>query len=145
LICSNLGDSIAGYQWYKEGSTISGATQQYYATNKLTGTYRVETIDLNGCKNPSNAVLISGTKSMSIYPNPASVSFVLKLNDAGEGSAIISILNSSGIKVMELQTEYANYELTKMIPVGNLNEGVYVVQVLLNRKDLYTTKLVVKK
>jgi len=46
---------------------------------------------------------------------------------------------------MELQAEYANYELTRMIPVGNLNEGVYVVQVLLNRKDLYTTKLVVKK
>ena len=145
LICSNLGDSIASYQWFKEGTAIGGATQQYYATNKLAGTYRVETIDLNGCKNPSNAVLISGIKSMSIYPNPASVSFVLKLNDAGEGSAIISILNSSGIKVMELQAEYANYELTKEIPVSNLNEGVYVVQVLLNRKDLYTTKLVVKK
>ena len=46
---------------------------------------------------------------------------------------------------MELVAEYANYELTKSIPVGNLEEGIYVVQVLLNRKDLYTTKLVVKK
>ena len=145
LICSNLGDSIASYQWFKEGSTILAATQQYYATNKLAGTYRVETIDLNGCKNPSNTISISGIKSTTIYPNPAKVSFALKIMDAGEGSAIISILNSSGIKVLELQAEYANYELTKEISVSNLDAGIYVVQVLLNRKDLYTTKLVVKK
>ena len=46
---------------------------------------------------------------------------------------------------MELQAEYANYELTKEIPVNNLDVGIYVVQVVLNRNDLYTTKLVVKK
>jgi len=145
LICSNLGDSISSYQWYKEGVTIGSATQQYYATDKQAGTYTIETIDLNGCKNPSNVISISGTKSLVLYPNPAAVSFALKLNEAGEGSAIISILNSSGMKVMELQAAYANYELTKEIPVSNLDAGIYVVQVVLNRKDLYTTKLVVKK
>ncbi len=145
LICSNLGDSITSYQWYKGGSTILGATQQFYATDKISGTYNVETIDQNGCKNPSNSVSISGTKSLVIYPNPATVSFALKLNDPTEGSAIISIINSSGVKVMELQAEYANYELTREIPVTTLDEGIYVVQVLLNRKDLYITKLVVKK
>jgi len=145
LICSNLGDSIASYQWYKGGTTIVNATRQYYATDKQTGTYRVETIDRNGCKNPSNTISISGTKSLVIYPNPASLNFSLKIADSAEGSAIISIINSAGIKVMELQAEYANYELTKEIPVSNLDVGIYVVQVLLNRKDLYTTKLVVKK
>ena len=145
LICSNLGDSIASYQWYKGISAIISATMQYYATDKQAGTYSVQTTDQNGCKNPSNVISISGTKSLVIYPNPATVSFELKLNDATEGSAIISILNSSGIKVMELVAEYANYELTKSIPVSNLDDGIYVVQVLLNRKDLYTTKLVVKK
>ncbi|HZK92752.1 MAG TPA: M6 family metalloprotease domain-containing protein [Prolixibacteraceae bacterium] len=145
LICSNLGDSIANYQWYKGGTTIVTATWQYYATDKQTGTYSVETIDRNGCKNPSNTISISGTKSLVLYPNPASVNFSLKLDTSGEGSAIISIINSSGIKVMELQAEYANFELTKQIPVSNLDAGIYVVQVVLNRKDLYTTKLVVKK
>ncbi len=145
LICSNLEDSIASYQWYKGGSTIVSATRQYYSTDKQTGIYSVETIDLNGCKNPSNSISISGTKSLVIYPNPASVNFSLKLDVSGEGSAIISIINSGGIKVMELQAEYANYELSKQIPVSNLDAGIYVVQVLLNRKDLYTTKLVVKK
>jgi len=145
LICSNLGDSIASYQWFKGGSAIASANGQYYSTEKLAGIYKVETIDLNGCKNPSNAISISGTKSLILYPNPAAVSFALKLNEAGEGNAIISILNSAGIKVMELQAAYANYELTKEIPVNNLDAGIYVVQVVLNRKDFYTTKLVVKK
>lgn len=145
LICANLGDSISKYQWYKGGSAIGSATGQYYSTDKQAGIYTIETIDRNGCKNPSNSISISGTKSLVLYPNPAAVSFALRLNEAGEGSAIISILNSAGIKVMELQAEYANYELTKEIPVNNLDAGIYVVQVVLNRKDLYTTKLVVKK
>jgi len=145
LICSNLGDSLASYQWFKGGSAIASANGQYYSTDKQAGTYTIQTIDRNGCKNPSNAISISGNKSLVIYPNPATVSFALKLNDAGEGSAIISILNSSGMKLMELQAEYANYELTKEIPVNNLDAGIYVVQVVLNKKDLYTTKLVVKK
>lgn len=145
LICSNIGDSITSYQWFKGGSAIVTATQQFYVTDKISGDYNVETIDLNGCKNPSNSVSISGTKSLLLYPNPATISFALKLNDPTEGSAIISIINSSGVKVMELQAEYANYELTKAIPVATLDEGIYVVQVLLNRKDLYITKLVVRK
>ncbi|NEW83367.1 MAG: M6 family metalloprotease domain-containing protein [Mariniphaga sp.] len=145
LICSNFGDSISSYQWFKGGSAIASANGQYYSTEKLAGTYKVETIDRNGCKNPSNAISISGTKSLVIYPNPAVVSFTLKLNEAGEGSAIISILNSAGIKVMELQAAYANYELAKEIPVSNLEAGIYIVQAVLNKKDLYTTKLVVKK
>ena len=145
LICSNLGDSITNFQWYKGSSAISGATKQYYETKKQTGAYKVEIVDINGCKNSSNPISISGTKSLSVYPNPASVSFALKLNDESEGRAIVRVLNSSGIKVMEFQTENMNDELLKEIPVKNLSEGIYVVQVLLDNKDLYYTKIVVIK
>ena len=46
---------------------------------------------------------------------------------------------------MEFQTENMNNEVLKVIPVNNLEPGIYVVQVLLNQKDLYSTKIVVKK
>jgi len=105
----------------------------------------VETIDKDGCKNCSPTILISGTNSLSVYPNPASVSFSLKLNDESEGRVVVSILNSAGIKVMEFQAENMNDELLKEIPVNNLDEGIYVVQVLLNHKDLYYAKIVVIK
>jgi hypothetical protein len=145
LICSNLGDSIKGFKWYKGNSLISFATGQYYVTNKQPGIYKAETIDLNGCKNSSNAISTSGTKSLSAYPNPASVNFSLKLNDASEGRAVISILTSAGIKVLEFEVENVTGELLKEIPVSTLDDGIYIVQVLLDNKDIYFTKIIVKK
>jgi M6 family metalloprotease-like protein len=145
LICSDLGDSISGYQWYKGASPIQNAIKQYYATDKQVGTYSVETIDRNGCRNSSKTISISGTKSLIIYPNPVSVSFALRLNDAFEGRAIVTILNSAGIIVMESEAENTNGELLKEIPVNNLHDGIYVVRVLLNGTDLYTAKIVVIK
>ena len=145
LICYNLGDSIISYQWYKGVNPISNAASQFYQTKKQSGIYKVEIIDKDGCKNVSNEISISGTKSLSVYPNPASVSFALKLNDESEGRAVISIFNSIGIKVMEFQAENINDELLKEIPVNNLDEGIYVIQVLLNNKDLYYEKIVIAK
>ncbi len=145
LICYNLGDLITSFQWYKDGSAILGAIKQYYETKKQPGDYWLETIDKNGCKNSSNTISILGTKSLSVYPNPASVSFALKISDESEGRAVVSIINSAGIKVMEFRTENINDELLKEIPVNNLDEGIYIVHVLLDNKDLYYTKIIVIK
>ena len=46
---------------------------------------------------------------------------------------------------MEFEVENVNDELLKEIPVNNLDEGIYIVQVLLDNKDLYFTKIIVKK
>jgi hypothetical protein len=145
LICSDLKDSISSYQWLYGSSKILNAVNQYYASNKKAGSYSVEIIDKNGCKNSSNIVSISGTKSLSVYPNPASESFALRLNEESEGKAVIRLLNSSGIKVMELQTKKGSEELLKEIPVSNLDKGIYIVQVLMNDKELYSVKIIVSK
>jgi hypothetical protein len=145
LVCSNKGDSIASYQWYKGTSIITNATNQYFVTNKQSGIYKVETIDKNGCRNFSNNISIGGAKSVSVFPNPASESFSIKVEDESEGSAFVSIINSSGIKVMEFEAEIVKDELLKTIPVSKLEEGVYIVRVVLKNKDLYSTKLIVKK
>ena len=145
LICSNINDSIKGFQWFKNGVVIPNAIIQYYATNKLPGIYTVQATDINGCKTLSNAVTIIGTKSLSIYPNPASVSFGIKVNDKPTGNALVSIINSGGIKVMEFETDIQNNELLRQISVSNLNPGVYVVRVLMDNKDLYYSKVVVIK
>ncbi len=145
LICANLGDSIKSYQWFNGNAPIPAATLQYFATNKLPGTYSVQTTDFDGCLNGSNTISAPGIKSLTLYPNPATESFTLKLNDPATGKADITIINAAGLKVMAFQTDYAANELLKVIPVNNLEDGIYVVQVLLNQKDLYSTKIVVKK
>jgi hypothetical protein len=145
LICSNIKDSIVSYIWYKNSSTITGATGQYYVTNKQVGVYKVETIDKSGCKNSSNIISISGAKSLSVYPNPASVSFAVRINGEDEGNAIVTVLNASGTKVMEFQAENLTNEPLKEIPVSNLDDGIYIIRVLLNNKELYYTKIIIKK
>jgi M6 family metalloprotease-like protein len=145
LVCYNLGDSIKSYQWYKGGIAINGETTQYYKTDKKSGVYMVQTIDLNGCKNSSMTMPmpLSGVNSISVYPNPASVNFTLKMNNESVGKAVITIFNSVGTRVMELQTEKIERELLKEIPVTILPRGIYHVQVLVNNEDLYLTQIVV--
>lgn len=145
LVCYNLGDSIKSFQWYKNGVAILNATNQYYSTNKQPGTYFVKIIDKNGCSYPSNNIVITGLKSLAAFPNPTAESFSLKVNDESEGKTVVTVFNTSGIKVVEFQTESLKNELLKEISVKNLNAGVYVVQVVFNNEDFYYTKIIVKK
>ncbi len=145
LICYNLGDSLVSYQWYNGSEPIPDATKQYYQTEKQPGVYKVVTVDINGCMNSSNLITITGNKSISVYPNPASDSFILKINNASEGDAIIRILNPLGIKLMEFEAEDINEKFQVEIPISNLKEGTYIVQVLLDRKEIFYTKVIIAK
>ena len=145
LICSNLGDSIKNYQWYKNNLLIPQATGQYYTSNKLPGSYTVLTSDLEGCKNTSNEISDIGLKSLVLYPNPASDNFTLQVNDPTDGEAVISIINSSGLKVMELRAVNSGGDLLRVIPGNNLQEGIYIVNVVINQRILYSKKLIIKK
>jgi hypothetical protein len=145
LICPNVGDSIVSFQWLKNSVAIPNATTQNYVTGKQPGAYSVESTDRNGCKNTSNVVTITGTKALSVFPNPTSGSFALKISDVTDGRADISIINSSGIKVKELRVENLNDETLKEISVRNLIPGIYIVKVLLDNEELYYSKIVVTK
>jgi M6 family metalloprotease-like protein len=145
LICFNVGDSIKSYQWYNNNILIPQATGQFYASNKLPGAYFVLTADYDGCLNSSNTISNLGLKSLTVFPNPATSGISLRLNDPLEGQATVSIINSSGIKVMEFRVTNGGDELLREIPVNNLEEGIYVVYVLVNQKDVYSAKFIVKK
>jgi phosphodiesterase/alkaline phosphatase D-like protein len=143
LICYNIGDSIASFQWYKGTTAISGATKQYYVTNKQADGYSVLTTDKNGCKNSSKVINITGTKSITVYPNPAVNSFMLKFNSETLGRAMITLYNSSGTKVVEYQREKPDEELRCEIPVGNLPDGIYTIEVLVNEEELSYSRIII--
>jgi predicted nucleotidyltransferase len=143
LICYNINDSISLFQWYKGATAISNATRQYYVTNKTAGSYSVLTTDKNGCKNSSNILTLTGTKSLSVFPNPAENSFTLNLNSETMGRAMITLFNPSGIKVLEYQREKLKEELSCEIPVNNLPAGIYTIEVLLNNEELSYSRVIV--
>lgn len=145
LICSNLGDSITSYQWYKGSSLLQNANRQFYATNKLPGAYFVETVDYDGCVNSSNILSALGLKSLSLYPNPASGSFTLKMIDPAEGVATVTILHQSGAKVMEFQTGNLQEGWLKEISTLYLENGIYLVRVVRNGQELAVSKILIIK
>jgi hypothetical protein len=145
LICSNVKDSISKYQWYLSNAPIPGATGQYYAVGKVSGSYKVVTTDLAGCVNSSNTLALTVPVSLTAYPNPAAINFSLNLKNASEGDAVISMYNAAGQKIMEVRTENVSQELIREIAVDNLQDGAYVIQVTVNGQESYYTKMLVKK
>jgi predicted nucleotidyltransferase len=143
LICYNNGDSIASFQWYKGTTAISGATKQYYVTNKQVDGYSILTTDKNGCKNSSNVINITGTKSITVYPNPAQNSFMLKFNSETLGKAMITLYNSSGTKILEYQVEKSELELNYEISAGNIQDGIYTIEVIVNEEELSYSRIII--
>jgi len=147
LVCSNFEDSISIYQWYYDSSPIddTSATKQYYYTRKEPGSYKVEITDIEGCKNFSDSITISSSKALKVYPNPAGKSIYVSLNDEPLGKSVFSIINEAGIKIIEFSTEKEYPELHNEIDITGLDEGIYVLRVVVDQTNEYHTKIIVIK
>ena len=145
LICSNIDNIFLSYQWFNGTISIPGANEQYYVTSKQPGIYKVETIDINGCREMSNEITVTGSKSLTLYPNPAKSSFTVSIIDQPVGKVNLRIINSTGMKIMDIETEKADIEFLKEIPSDDLEEGFYIVQVIIDQTYLYNSKILVIK
>ena len=108
---------------------------------KLIGKDKNLTI-INGI-NSSNVIDISGAKSLSVYPNPAKSVFTMDLYSDAVGEAVVSLYNSTGMKALEYRTEKKETWLNCEIPLGNLNDGIYMIEVIVNNEEINYTRLIV--
>lgn len=147
LICTNEDDSINSYQWYNNNTAVTTSDKKwkYYKTSRQAGSYKVETTDMNGCRNFSNLKILLGSGSASIYPNPAHENFTLNIDDKVTGRTVITILSASGAKVSEFETQKDFDYLSKVINVSNLKEGTYFIRININNESLYYEKIVIIK
>ncbi len=145
LICSNIDNIFLSYQWFNGTIPIPGANEQYYVTSKQPGIYKVETIDRNGCREMSNEITVTGSKSLTVYPNPAKSSFTVSIIDQPVGKVNLRIINSTGMKIMDIETEKADIKFLKEIPSDDLEEGFYIVQVIIDQTYLYNSKILIIK
>lgn len=116
------------YQWFLEGTAISGAINQTYTPNQ-NGNYTVMITDVNGCKGLSSIFNITNLsvavnsldKGISIYPNPTTGMVTISLeNETIDKVEILDILG----KVVITKTE-----TTSQIDVSELAKGVYVFKI----------------
>jgi len=120
-----------GYQWYRNGVLIAGATDSFYVVIQ-SGTYAVQGTDSLGCYGLSNGVFITGLASLTynaavtLYPNPASdelmVAFDSPLNKNIE--VIISTMIGQELdkKILDSSTEIHSLSLKE------LDNGIYMLQ-----------------
>jgi uncharacterized protein (TIGR02145 family) len=146
LFCYNVNNVFSTWQWYRGNTLLSGANKAYFYTENIPGNYQVFTSDKDECKNFSNAIeMKQGSKGLSAYPNPVSGNVTISMTDETRGRAIIALYNESGIKVMEILTEKSDDNLFKEIMLNDIDQGVYLVKVTINQKDVYFTRIVVSR
>lgn len=148
-------NSPFGNQWYLDGNPIDGATKQSYVIVE-DGNYYVEVCSfqsltkylvVDGIEEVELDELISkqeGTE-ISVYPNPNSGVFTLKITSAKEftvENVNYEILDITGRVLQRGKLNLSNEAY--FINAGNLNNGLYFLKINYSDKQ-YTTKIVIKK
>jgi hypothetical protein len=122
-----------GFQWYRNGVTISGATSSTH-TVTTEGSYTVQ-VTVNGCVSEiSNAqtIIITGDGKLNhlgneiyLYPNPTSNTLIISLRQFKAGDEVnISVSDLLG-RLMETTKGVGGAD--KEINVGSFPSGKYIV------------------
>jgi hypothetical protein len=145
------------YQWLKNNSKISGATNTTYSASKA-ATYTCKaTIASSGCTAISNAIVITANCKMEgdeegnlpqlvLYPNPATdqIHIEASFGDGSSSSAQLEIRNALGQLVFtELESVQDGKIETNLSLNSEFTAGIYLVGI---RRDseLLTKEFVVK-
>ena len=117
--------TFTSYQWYKNGVTINGATQQNYTATR-DGNYYVIVTDRHGCSNQSatsnvssNSVNVISGLAITVAPNPVqnilSIQCPVKVNAAlysVDGKKIMVVSNAHELHTEQLSPGYYLLRLT---------------------------------
>jgi PKD repeat protein len=135
------------YQWLRNGTVIAGATNRTYNVTQA-GSYSVR-ITSGECFNISNAAVLTASdydqvakQDLKLYPNPVADKLHIQLPPvSGNTTYKISIYNSLGVLVNELQTHAGNEELQLL--VNNYSRGRYVI--LITNENIHYTQSFIKQ
>ncbi|HAP01849.1 MAG TPA: hypothetical protein DCQ93_08005 [Bacteroidetes bacterium] len=140
---ANTGTGLT-YQWKKNGTSISGATNSSYTATSA-GIYKVLVTNSNGCTKNSNQVKViiqtckeemDAESNSEISPNPFTTEFRITFpKDEIYG---ICIYDLSGRKLIEAQQLNGEYSFGK-----ELSDGVYLLQII-NSSGATSVKRIVK-
>jgi len=130
--------STVGNQWFMDGVSIDGATQQTYITSFVAGTYTVQVTVVGCTSDMSDPVVITGLNKslpndiLSIWPNPVNnqIFVALPANYTVHSYLIINsngtIIKSNTFKKTEL---IQNFNCT----LQELSSGIYTIHTSTNK------------
>ncbi len=146
IVCDNSSNRFVSYQWYKDGSVVSGATGQFYNDpNGVVGNYYLQVVTKEGeslrtCSQELDRTAFRSA-TVSVYPNPVRTSetFTVEITDLTTeelAGAILNIYAVQGALVYSLD----EVELINKI---QLPAGEYVGAVNTADGMQYSYKLIV--
>lgn len=126
---------FSSYQWYLNGNTISGATNQNYTTTQ-SGSYYVVVND-GVCTGQSNTINVTSAisemakqETISLYPNPNQGSFTIQGTLLQNGGIVgISICDMTGRIVYNADVTIQGRQLLHYVAMSQISGGVYVIKV----------------
>lgn len=142
--------SVTGNQWYLGESLIQGATDQEFVVME-DGEYSVAFTDQNGCTSMSESVQVIVTdvqnmsvgNKISIYPNPNSGSFYLKLSkELASSDTELRIYNSGGQLVLTQSIPATPMENGHLINLTDIPVGMYHL-LLVSNEAVFNLPLII--
>lgn len=145
LMCT---PSYFAYQWYYNGSPISGATNQNYNFT-LNGNYYVEVFNSLGCSTVSAVFVVNdvgvaeniNALSLNVYPNPTSNNFTVEYVLEKSENVKINLMNVTGQLIYSEDVDATVGTNKKQISFQENANGIYYLQVITN-ESLVTKKIV---
>ena len=149
---SLLSTSLTGvnYQWILNNKAVAGANSITYKPIGL-GEYKLQVVDLKGCKNVSdifNLVVTAINNPSStptghlakLLPNPATTEVIVQFNQAINKSLSIQLLSNNGQVLKDIKTT----NQSTPISVNDLVSGQYIIKI--SGKDYnQTLQLIIAK
>ncbi|MDZ4758716.1 MAG: sialate O-acetylesterase [Bacteroidota bacterium] len=138
-------NAATGWQWMRDTSAISGATQQF-TKPLINGTYRVLVTNKFGCMQISDAFTYINTSitnlesdALIVYPNPASTEVIIEANIV-EMNSVLQLFDATG----RLLHQQRAMGIKTTINVQNFDKGLYIVK-LISSSQLYYKKFLVER
>lgn len=143
-------DAGVSWQWYYNGSPVSGATSQTYEIT-ASGAYYVIATDSNGCKDDSNWLELTYSSieemmvhSLAVYPNPAS-DLVIISGDMPNGYMLeAEIYSATGQLVYKEAFNTSGQANHVQVPVYEYSDGIYLLKLMLG-KEMKLERLVISR
>ncbi|AXY73091.1 T9SS C-terminal target domain-containing protein [Paraflavitalea soli] len=147
LLFDNSSKTFNGWQWYKNGSPVNGATgQYYYESGNLNGEYYAVVKTTGNETLPTCPIIVTPGATlapMSVFPNPVgqgqTVTVKLNYTAAQLQGATVTLSNNMGAIVATQQNVSPQTNMT--MP---LIQGLYIVRVRLSSGLTHSVNVLVK-
>ena len=140
LVCNNVQEFFASYQWYKNGELVGTDQELREQSGGLSGTYYLIATTNGGLEVLSNELVFGSTKSaFTVYPNPvqSGSSVTAKIDGGLIDGGVITLFDISGRQLLMKE----NIVHENRIEINNLVGGIYFVRYSNGGKTIKTCKI----